>query len=135
VSLQPNGLCRFRVNNARGVSFSGEKRGICGENIGGGWRKSGKQSLSGEKCKFAGEKKCIIRFILEYVLRQKQLSLKDKDTNIYLLSCIRQWQCLKDSELNVVSIRRCQDYVKGMQAIELFPQHSQALKRLNLILS
>jgi hypothetical protein len=40
---KPNGLCRFGVKNARGVSFSGEKRWGCGENMGGGWRKSGKQ--------------------------------------------------------------------------------------------
>jgi hypothetical protein len=32
---KPNGLCRFGVKNARGVSFSGEKRGGCGENVGG----------------------------------------------------------------------------------------------------
>ena len=51
---KPNGLCPFGVKNARGVSFSGEKRGGCGENIGGGGEKVEK---SGEKCKFAGEKK------------------------------------------------------------------------------
>jgi hypothetical protein len=54
---KPNGLCRFGVKNARGVSFSGEKRGVCGENRGGCGEKV---ENSGEKCKFAGEKKCII---------------------------------------------------------------------------
>ena len=44
---KPNGLCRFGVKNTRGVSFSGEKRGGCGEKV----------ENSGEKCKFAGEKK------------------------------------------------------------------------------
>ena len=52
--FKPNGLCRFGVKNARGVSFSGEKRGGCGENIGGCGEKV---ENSGEKCKFAGEKK------------------------------------------------------------------------------
>ena len=51
---KPNGLCPFGVKNARGVSFSGEKRGVCGENIGGCGEKV---ENSGEKCKFAGEKK------------------------------------------------------------------------------
>ena len=51
---KPNGLCRFGVKNARGVSFSGEKRGGCGENIRGCGEKV---ENSGEKCKFAGEKK------------------------------------------------------------------------------
>ena len=51
---KPNGLCPFGVKNARGVSFSGEKRGGCGENIGGCGEKV---ENSGEKCKFAGEKK------------------------------------------------------------------------------
>jgi hypothetical protein len=49
-----NGLCRFGVKNARGVSFSGEKRGVCGENIGGCGEKV---ENSGKKCNFAGGKK------------------------------------------------------------------------------
>ena len=52
-----NGLCRIGVKNARGVSFSGEKRGGCGENREGCVEKV---ENSGEKCKFAGEKKSII---------------------------------------------------------------------------
>jgi hypothetical protein len=51
---KPNGLCPFGVKNARGVSFSGGKRGGCGENIGGCGENV---ENSGEKCKFAGEKK------------------------------------------------------------------------------
>jgi hypothetical protein len=47
-------LCPFGVKNARGVSFSGEKRGGGGENIG---VCGEKVENSGEKCKFAGEKK------------------------------------------------------------------------------
>jgi hypothetical protein len=49
-----NGLCRFGVKNARGVSFSGENIGVCGNSIGGCGEKV---ENSGEKCKFAGEKK------------------------------------------------------------------------------
>jgi hypothetical protein len=51
---KPNGLCRFGVKNARGVSFSCEKRGGCGETRGGCGEKVGN---SGEKFEFAGKKK------------------------------------------------------------------------------
>jgi hypothetical protein len=60
-----NGLCRLGVKNTHRLSFSGEKRGVCGKSR----RGSGeKEENSGEKYKFADEKKYIIVRILVLVL-------------------------------------------------------------------